>query len=99
MRRNSQAKGVFCVEGQWDSDLRDSSTVRPILELLRTSSNIGFIYRTCSTQEEFAFCLRKWPQHMYDAFPILYIAAHGTPSSIHLGDYTCDLDVIAEVLN
>lgn len=28
MRKNYQVKGIFCLEGLWDDDLRKPSTVR-----------------------------------------------------------------------
>ena len=53
MRKNSQTKGIFCVEGHWESDLRHPSTVRPILELLRTCDKVKFIHRIMTCKELF----------------------------------------------
>jgi len=49
------AKGVFCLEGLWQTDLRKASTVQPILGFLKQNAGIPYIYRDCATQEEFKF--------------------------------------------
>lgn len=98
IRKNTQPKGVFCLEGMWSPDLRDTSSVRPILELLRVRCEIDYIYRDCATQGEFELYLKKWVQRTYDAFPILYLASHGVEFGIDLGQHTCDLDEIAGIL-
>ena len=60
MRKSAQSKGVFCLEGQWEADLRKATSVRAMLELLRDNCGIDSIYRDCATQEEFAFYLGRW---------------------------------------
>jgi hypothetical protein len=98
MRKGNQAKGVFCLEGLWDTDLRKGPSVRPILELLRVNRTIDYIYRDCATQEEFEFYLGKWTQKTYDAFPVLYLASHGAEFTVCLGQHTCSLDELANIL-
>ena len=34
-RKRTQTKGIFCIEGIWDPDLRTPSSVEPLLDLLR----------------------------------------------------------------
>lgn len=75
-------KGVFCLEGLWDNDLRNKSTVEPILSLLNNSEGIPYIYRNCATTEEFEFFLSKWTQKKYHGYPILYLAFHGETGKI-----------------
>ena len=78
MRKRTQTKGIFCVEGLWDSDLRVTSTVRPLLELLRLNEEVRYIHREYATRDEFEFYLRKWALKKYQAYPILYLTTHGT---------------------
>lgn len=85
MRRRSQRKGIFCIEGLWDSDLRETSTVRPILELLQLHEDIPYIHREYATREELEYYLGKWVQRRYDAFPILYLTSHGRESGLAVG--------------
>lgn len=100
IRLNTQAKGIFCVEGLWENNLTKASTVRPILDLLskQVDRAIPSIYRDFATREEFEFYLEKWCQRTYDAFPILYIATHGKDSGICLSKGMIELDEIAELL-
>jgi hypothetical protein len=98
MRTSGQVKGIFCLEGLWNPDLRKPSTVRPILELLRIQEGIEYIYRDCVTKEEFEYYLKKWVQRAYDAFPILYLATHGETFSLCLGEHECTLDEVASLL-
>jgi hypothetical protein len=87
-------KGIFCIEGLWDNDLRRQSTVRPILELLHTREEIQYIYRDCATVEELEFYARQWTLKRYRAFPILYLAFHGERNAIFIGSKPYSLDDI-----
>jgi hypothetical protein len=90
-------KGVFCLEGMWDLDLRNRSTVRPILELLHQAKDIPYIYRDCATTEELHYYLEKWPQKRYHRYPILYLAFHGLETGIRVGGMLFSLDDFAEL--
>ena len=85
MRKKSQTKGIFCLEGLWSSDLRVGATVRPLLELLRLYSGVEYIHREYATKGEFEYYLARWTLKMYDAFPILYLSSHGMKGGIELG--------------
>ncbi len=98
MRTKDQSKGIFCLEGLWENDLRQPSSVRPILDLLQNHRGIRSVYRDFATKDEFDFYLGKWCQRMYDAFPILYIATHGVESGIFLGRDKIELDDVAAVI-
>jgi len=76
------AKGIFCLEGLWQTDLRKASTVQPILAFLQQNIGIPYIYRDCGTQEEFKFYLSKFSRARYRDYPILYLAFHGEPGKI-----------------
>ncbi len=95
MRSKSQFKGIFCLEGPWEKDLRMPTSVRPILDMLHANSKIDHVYRTCATKGEFEFHLKKCALRTYDAFPILYFATHGQAAGLCFEDGTCDLDELA----
>ncbi|MCK4680940.1 hypothetical protein KAT82_07415, partial [bacterium] len=80
MRKRGQTKGIFCIEGLWDPDLRVSSSVEPLLDLLNLNALISYIHMDAATHEEFEFYVKKWMQKRYDGYPILYIASHGSQS-------------------
>jgi len=98
MRKREQTKGIFCIEGLWDPDLRVGSTVRPVLELLRLHEGVEYIHREYATREEFEFYIGKWAQKTYDAYPILYLTSHGQEGGIELGGEFYSLDELAELL-
>jgi len=92
-------KGIYCLEGIWDEDLREKSSVMPILELLHSTKDIDFIYHNCATVEEIEFYVAKWTQKKYCKFPILYFAFHGERNKILLGNKkTYSLNDLAEHL-
>lgn len=97
-------KNIFCLEGDWWGDLKKPSTVRPIFELVgQMKPHPKYIHRGIGTREEFDHYLRVWTQKKYAAFPILYLAFHGNPRSLIVGDARrrnapAGLDAIAEVL-
>jgi hypothetical protein len=98
MRKRGQTKGIFCMEGLWDQDLRAGSTVRPLLELLRLNEEIDYIHREYATREELEFYLNKWSQKRYDAYPILYLASHGKEGGIELGGDIYSVETLADLL-
>jgi ribosomal protein L10 len=94
-------KGIYCLEGLWDNDLKNKSTVLPILELLDKGGICRFIYHTCATKEELEFFLNKWKQKsIISKFPILYLAFHGKKGQIYITDKSTyslnDLAVLLE---
>ena len=83
MKRN---KNIYCLEGLWnDYDLKDKSSVIPLLEFLAKSRACDFIYHDCATKDELAFFLKKWAiKSISYKFPILYLACHGEQEKIFL---------------
>lgn len=82
-----ETKGVFCLEGPWENDLGDKSSVRPILELLEARSDVKYVYKDCVEEDEFNYYLSKWIQVKYKKkYPILYLAFHGKKGKICLNN-------------
>ncbi len=98
MRKSGQTKGIFCIEGLWEPDLRVGSTVRPLLEMLRLHEGVEYIHREYATREELEFYLKKWTQKTYDAYPILYLTSHGRQGGIELGGAFYSLSQLARLL-
>jgi hypothetical protein len=99
MRTRNQRKGIFCIEGLWDLDLRIVSSVRPLLDLLWLNEHIHYIHRDCATRSDCEFYLEKWTRKKYDAYPILYFASHGVENAIKLGPDEYPVQEIAETLD
>lgn len=98
MRKRGQTKGIFCIEGLWDPDLRVSSSVVPMLDLLNLNALVSYIHMDCATHEEFEFYVGKWVQKRYDGYPILYVASHGSASGLQIGKDHYSIDALAELL-
>lgn len=79
-------KGLFCLEGEWDKDLRGRTTVGPLLELLESSHypSIRSICRDVATPHQLEHFLRMWIRKKYDAYPILYLGFHGDPGTLFM---------------
>lgn len=93
-----QISGVFCLEGPWLDDLRDQLSVRPMLEMLRALDVADYIYRTASTIPEFESVIERWLEDQYSEFAFGYMAFHGFPGGIQIGDELYDLDDFARLL-
>ncbi|HEY0030390.1 MAG TPA: DUF6642 family protein [Bacteroidia bacterium] len=78
-------KGIYCLEGLWDDNVKNKSTVLPILELLEKRSVCNYVYHSCATTDELEFLLKKWKQKkIISKYPILYLAFHGHKGHIYI---------------
>jgi len=75
--------GIYCLEGEWDSDLRKRRSVLPILELLERLGELKAIHRDVATQPELEHYLKKWAQARYDDYTVLYLATHGDKGELY----------------
>lgn len=90
--------GIFCLEGEWSSDLRDRASVRPILTLLEHLGVAESIHRDVATLEELTYLVGKWQQKRYDSFKVLYLAMHGEEGRVLLGRDTVSLDELEDIM-
>jgi hypothetical protein len=97
-RANSYEKHIYCLEGNWNKNPRSNQSVKPILELLHTTSKTKYIYRKCNTKEDFIQGLIKFTQKRYANYTILYIAFHGRTNRICCGNEYTTLNEIANAL-
>lgn len=81
--------GVFCLETDW-SGVRDRTSVEPTLQLLERALHVPYIHRDVGTREEFAHYLKKWSGRSFDTHPILYLAFHGEPGVLLVGERRSD---------
>lgn len=91
--------GVFCLEGEWDADLRRRTSVLPVLDLLERLCAIKVIHRKAATTGEVEHYLNLWRQARYDDYPVLYLAAHGDRGWLSWSSRNdTSLDDLAEIL-
>ncbi len=92
-------KGVFCLEGIWYGDHRDSTTVKPVLDLLNCYQGLPFVYHRCSTVQEFAFSISRWKRKdFHNKYPLLWLAFHGKPGKIFIGRDEISIAELADIL-
>lgn len=93
---NEYDKNIFCLEGDWESDLREKSSVQSALKLLEANLVIDTIYKSCCTYEEFCSRLHTLlnDKRSYKKYTIIYLAFHGRKNKIQIGDEDYSLDQI-----
>lgn len=89
--------GIFCIEGEWESDLSDQSSIRPLVDFLANSDAlIAPIYRRVATSESFAYFVKQWKE--YPNHTIGYFSFHGAKGSLSLGKERLDLAALGKLL-
>ncbi len=84
---DSEYSGIFTFEGDWESDLKDKSSIRPNLETLRDAYGIKFIHRQIGTPGELRYYVEKWLKKgkgNYRHYRVGHFALHGSPGVISL---------------
>ncbi|MCT2260184.1 hypothetical protein M3F59_00820 [Brachybacterium muris] len=89
--------GIFCLEGEWEDDLSDRLSVRPVLDLLRSLGVATYIHRDAVTIGDFEHYLGKWIDE-YTEYKILYLAMHGGSGAVALGKDSLSLDELGYML-
>ena len=93
------AKHVFCLEGDWEQDLRNKSSIGAALDFLQANCGIRYIHKNCGTKENLKYYLALWKQRRYRDYTICYLAFHGMPEKIQVGNEYLNLVELAEILN
>jgi len=88
--------GIFCLEGEWSTDLRSRSSVRPLLEFLRCSDRLKLIYRDLASRTEFVTYVRRWSTPRYRDYPLGYFALHGAPGALRFEGEPVPLEALGE---
>ena len=101
-KTKNKTKGVFCLEGDWDGNLKSRKSIQPVLQLLEQAGypSIPSIRRDIGTIPELEHYLKKWCLKRYQNYPILFLAFHGSPGTLYMGDSSTyvDLDWLEERL-
>ena len=94
----SYKKNVFCLEGDWQKDMRDHSSIGAALTFLQQNLGIQYIYKQCGTKENLEYYLSLWRLKKYSNYSIAYFAFHGKPESIQVGKEFVTLDELGDML-
>jgi hypothetical protein len=90
--------GIFCLEGDWERDLRLSYSVEPALQLLQSLDIATYIHRDVATRDQLWHYLTEWTKRRYDNYAVLYLAFHGDTGKVALGRDSVTLDELADHL-
>jgi len=93
------SKHVFCLEGDWEKDLRKKSSISAALDFLQANCNIQYIHKNCGTKENLKYYLSLWKRAQYKDYSICYLAFHGHPEIIEVGEEHVDLEELATMMN
>lgn len=98
---NRQQRGVFGIEGEFDTG---SMSVEPSLKLLADLYDFPTIHRTPTTRAQLMGSLEDWAERKDWKYPILYMSFHGFKKGVYVDDpkgpgFTrVDLGTVADVL-
>ncbi|MBQ8606632.1 MAG: hypothetical protein IJ417_00370 [Bacteroidaceae bacterium] len=91
---------IFCLETEWKQnvhDLKEKSSILPLLEFLKTSRRVDFTFRNVATISDFTYYVNHLYNDTYNRYDIIYLCFHGIPSKIELANgETLDLIDFAE---
>jgi hypothetical protein len=90
-------KDIFCLEGDWEKDLRVKKSIKSTLDYLSDCFDIENIHRNCAVREQLVKYLKDFTLKKYYRYSILYLAFHGDPDAIKLGNDLISLSEIAEL--
>ncbi len=93
-----QHPGVFALEGDWQEDLRRGGTMRPAFDLLAEQEYLQVVHRDVGTTTELEYYARKWTDRRYNRFKVVYLAFHGEPGKLCVGEETLDLERLGEIM-
>lgn len=91
-------KNIYCLEGDWQKDLRKQSSIYASLMFLEKNCDIKHIHKHCGTKESLFYYLNKWKLKKYSNYSICYLAFHGFEGEITVGQNNVTLEEIAEEL-
>jgi hypothetical protein len=100
MKAKHYEKHIFCLEGDWNENLKQKSSILPALELLQLNANIQSVYKTCATKVEFYARLEQLlgNKTKYGKYQIIYLAFHGFKGGIEISkNEEISLEELADV--
>ncbi|MBK7589290.1 MAG: hypothetical protein IPI22_13640 [Bacteroidetes bacterium] len=91
---------IFCIEGSWENDHRDTKSVIKALEFLKCIEKVDCIVKQCNNVSTLNDLLNDSMLAKYKKYSILYLAFHGKPNNILVGkrNSKTNLEEIAEMI-
>lgn len=83
----------------WGDRFEDRETVQPVLDFLDRAGRLdGYLHRDVCTRNEFETYLDYWRRERGQRWPLIYLAFHGSPGRLQIGDDPYTLDALADSL-
>lgn len=86
---------IFCMEGAWSGQATDVRTVMPVLEALTAASQIRSIRNHLSSLEDLQHQFEQWGKPHLKSYRIGYLALHGSPGAVWVGNEKATLRDLA----
>jgi hypothetical protein len=91
-------KYIYCLEGDWQKDLRKQYSIYSSLMFLEKNCDIKHIHKHCGTKESLFYYLSQWKLKKYSNYSICYLAFHGFEGEIKVGKDRITLEEISDLL-
>jgi hypothetical protein len=100
IRAFTKEKHIFCIEGSWENDHRDTKSVTKALEFLKCIEKVDCITTHCNNVSTLEELISDSMQAKYKKYSILYLAFHGKSNNILVGkrNGSVSLEEIAEMI-
>lgn len=96
---SNEPHGIFALEGDWHHDLSRQAGVRPLLQLVTEQvARLSLVHRDVGTVEEIRYYSGRVSLAQYKHFSVVYLAFHGTPGHIKVGNGVIELVGLGEAL-
>ncbi len=80
---------IFCLETEWTQsihDLKDDSSVLPLLEYIKRVNRTKLVFRQVATMTDFDYYLSHLLKDSYNTFDIVYLCFHGASNTIEFAN-------------
>ena len=97
--KTDDPEGIFCVEGEWERELDDRTSVRQLVEFISDNNHkpqLRPIYRRVATKESFGSLIKRWKE--YPQYRVGYFAFHGDKGRVALGPETATIKELGRML-
>lgn len=90
--------GLFVIEGEWSSGVRDVRSVAPVLKALDDAGAAVHVRKHVNDRDDVIKQFKRWGQVQHTRYNIGYVALHGSPGAVHVGRQVVKLHDIAAAL-
>lgn len=90
--------GIWLLENYWSDSYSDVRSVEPVIKSLERAKSAKVVHRQINDVEDLVKGLLVLGQKRNKRYEIAYIACHGSPGAVQIGDDSRDLSSLADEL-